>query len=132
MRYAPSEAELACMAHMDAAERLHYFITRSMECEEVWSLRNTDGCWAIREGTDGPHLPLWPYRILAEACLSKGEAADAVSLEHFVYHELGELNLDGIKLEIMPGESPGMVLSASELFQIFDRKIDDEQYFIEG
>lgn len=132
MRYAPTEAERACLKDMDEAERLLYFITRSMECEEVWSLRNAEG-WATRETITGDILPLWPYRMLAEPFAAQGEAADAVSLEHFVYHELSDLNLDGIRLEIMPDAGQqGMILGASELFQVFDRKIDDEQYFIEG
>jgi len=131
MRYAPSETELTCMKGMDAAERLHYFITRSMECEEVWSLSNADG-WAVREGDAGASIMVWPYRCLAEAFTMQGEHTDAVSLEHFVYHELNELSMNGIRLEILPDHRPGMVLSASELFQIFDRRMDDEQYFIEG
>jgi len=145
MRYAPSEAEFACLSEMDEPERLHYFITRSMECEEVWSLRNADG-WATHETPTGEVLPLWPYRVLAEAFVSVETAADAVSLEHFVYRELNGMNLAGIKLEIMPlktvpientseivpGVRRGMRIGAAELFHIFDRKLDDEQYFIEG
>lgn len=128
MRYTPTEAEAAALQTMDGTERLHYFITRSMECEEVWSLCDRDG-WVAR---DNGTMPLWPYRVLAEPHAKDGEAADAVSLEHFVYHVLPELQEDGIRLEIMPGEGPGMVLTAAEMFRIFDHKMDEEQYFIEG
>jgi len=131
MRYAPSEAELACMEAMDSADRLHYFISRSMECEEVWSLRNAEG-WVSREHAGRAVIPVWPYRMLAENVAGEGEAADAVSLEHFVYHELNDLHMEAIGVEIIPGRESGLMLSASELFQIFDRKMDEEQYFIEG
>jgi len=128
VRYTPTEAEAAALQGMDETERLHYFITRAMECEEVWSLCDADG-WVVRQDDT---MPLWPYRVLAEPHAGDGEAADAVSLEHFVYHLLPELKQEGIRLQVMPGGQPGPALTASELFRIFDSKMDEEQYFIEG
>jgi len=131
MRHEPTASELACLDTMDSAERLHYFISRTMESEEIWRLCDADD-WGSREQDGSLVMPLWPYRGLAEPFAARGEATDAVSLEHFVYHDLKELHAEGIRVEVFPGNQPGMQMNAAELFHIFDRKLDEEQYFIEG
>ena len=131
MRYEPTPSELAAFDSMDAEERLHYFITRCMECEEVWRLRDTHG-WKISSQGEVNIMAIWPYRCLAEASAENGDTAQGMSLEHFVDHELNRLYADDIVLEIFPGKQAGMRLTAQELHSIFERKLDEEQYFIEG
>lgn len=131
MHYEPTPSELLYLDSMSGEERLDYFITRSMECEEVWRLCDTDG-WVIREKEGMVIMPLWPYRGLAEAAAGAGEAADAVSLEYFVYQELAELQAEGIRVEPFPGREAGLSMEAAMLLRIFDGKMEQEQYFIEG
>jgi len=131
MRHEPTANELSYLDDLDADERLHYFITRTMESEEVWRLCDADD-WVTREADGVAVMPLWPYRGLAEPFAKRGEAADAVSLEHFVYFELAELQSEGIRVEVFPGKAEGMRMDAAMLFRIFDGKMDEEQYFIEG
>lgn len=131
MRYSPTPSEMLCLDRMKPDERLHYFISRTMESEELWRLCDADG-WVIREESGTVLMPVWPYEGLAQACAGKGEAADAVSLEYFIYHELNSLHADGIGVEIFPAEQAGVRMSAAKLFRIFEAKIDQEQYFIEG
>ncbi len=131
MRHEPTATELACLDDLEPDERLHYFITRTMESEEVWRLCDADD-WVSREVEGTTVMPLWPYRGLAEPFAKAGEAADAVSLEYFVYHELAELAAEGVQVEIFPGKAKGVQMGAAMLFRIFDGKMDEEQYFIEG
>lgn len=131
MRYEPTPSELLYLDSMDGDERLDYFITRTMESEEVWRLCDVDG-WVTREENGVVRMPLWPYEGLAGECAGPGEAADAVSLEYFVYSELAELQAEGIRMEIFPGKSDGVKMDAAMLLRIFDGKMEQEQYFIEG
>jgi len=135
MRYEPTPSELLYLDSMDDDERLHYFITRTMETEEVWRLCDVDG-WVTREKEGAVIMPLWPYEGLAEAAACPGEAADAVSLEHFVFHELAGLQDEGIRMEVFPGnpagKGEGVKMDAAMLLRIFDGKMEQEQYFIEG
>lgn len=131
MRYSPTPSELRYLDQMDREERLHYFITRTMESEELWRLCDIDG-WVTREENGMVLMPLWPYEGLAQSCAIKGEAADAVSLEYFIYHELDDLHRESVIMDIFPASGAGVRMSAGELFRIFEAKIDQEQYFIEG
>lgn len=141
MRHEPTANELSYLDKMDDEERLYYFITRTMESEEVWRLCDADD-WVCREQDGVMVMQLWPYQGLAEPFARKGEATDAVSLEHFVFHELEALHAEGVRVEVFPGgllldgliqnKKPGKQMSAAELFHIFDHKLDEEQYFIEG
>lgn len=131
MRHEPTAAELLYLDAMDADEKLHYFITRTMESEEIWRLCNEED-WVISGENDKLYMKLWPYSGLAMACAAQGESADAVSLEYFVYHELNAMHAGGIGVEIFPAREEGIRMSARQLFQIFDHKLDEEQYFIEG
>ena len=131
MRHEPTPAELLYLDEMEEDERLHYFITRTMESEEIWRLCDSED-WVVNPVNGTRYMPLWPYSGLALACAKDNESADAVSLEYFVYHELNELHADAIAVEIFPGQKQGIRMSALDLFRIFDHKLDEEQYFIEG
>jgi len=131
MRHEPTANELTYLDELDADERLHYFISRTMESEEVWRLCDADD-WVTRHIDDASVMPLWPYAGLAEPFAKAGESADAVSLEHFVYHELAELAAEAVQVEVFPGKAEGVRMDAAMLFRIFDGKMDEEQYFIEG
>jgi len=131
MRHEPTPAELVYIDDMDVDERLNYFITRTMESEEIWRLCDTDD-WITWQRDGMAVMPLWPYQGLSEPFAEEGEAADAVSLEYFVYHELNDLHARGIGVEVFPGRMQGIRMSAVDLFRIFDHKLDEEQYFIEG
>lgn len=135
MRCTPSEKELAEMPTMSASERLHYFLTRVIECEEVWSLGDDNG-WVIKQEGERRVVAVWPYRVLADACAcgeQESQRPDAVSLEHFVYRVLGLVSDNDIEVAILPGPGhAGMVMPADALFEIIDRKLDTGEYFLEG
>lgn len=136
MHYAPSEKELAEIPKMSANERLHYFLARAVECEEVWSLGDDHG-WAIKQEADQQVIPIWPYRVLATAyaCGSDCERQrpDAVSLEHFLYRVLALMSDNNIQVEVLPSPGcAGLLLPAETLFEILERKLDTGEYFLEG
>ncbi len=135
MRYAPSEGEREAIAFMDEAELLEYFITRTAEAEEVWGLGGDAG-WVMREHEARTSLPVWPYRVLAQAC-ARGEwhaqKTHAVSLEHFISRVLHLLIDRDIAVEIMPTDSrPGLCVHPRRLFELFEGVLDTGEYTLEG
>lgn len=135
MHFAPTSNELSLLDEATPGERLDYFLTRSMEAEEVWSLSNGVG-WIIKELDGKSVLPVWPYSELARACVQGSQeksTPDAVSLEHFIYNLLPLMISQEILIEILPtGAQQGLVMEAQALFEIIERKLDTGEYFLEG
>jgi hypothetical protein len=135
MRYEPSSNELSAMAAMPAQERLHYFLTRSVESEEIWGLGDGSG-WVVKEVDGRTLLPVWPYRVLAGVC-AEGEWEDqvpsAVSLEHFLHHVLKIMMDQDIQVEVLPTTAAeGEALDAGRLLSLFESMLDSGEYFLEG
>ena len=135
MHHAPTAAEFNLLENATNEETLEYFLTRAMECEEIWGLSNTAG-WIIKEQDGMDILPVWSYAVLAQRCAQgewSGYSADTISLEHFVYSTLAQLEQQNIQVEILPSPNyPGLLIEAGALFEIFERKLDTVEYFLEG
>jgi hypothetical protein len=135
MKYHPSNNELAEIESYSAKERLHYFLTRAIESEEVWGLSNQSG-WVMKEQNERTILPVWPYQVMAAKC-AENEWQDyvpgAVSLEHFVYKLLPTMISQDIKVEILPTKNhPGTLLNAGELSSLFEGMLESGEYYMEG
>lgn len=135
MRYKPSETELSDLQTMSAEQRMMYFLSRTCETEEIWSLGNDEG-WLINESGNQRWITVWPYEVSAIQCKTADqESYDAatVSLEHFVYTLLPVMIEQNIMIEIFPAEQQsGRLFKASELFEIIEQMLDTGQYFLEG
>lgn len=66
MRYQPHRDEIAAVPDMSDEERLEYFLYRVFETDEVWCLKDA-GQPVIRDVAGRDTLPVWPYKIFAEA-----------------------------------------------------------------
>jgi hypothetical protein len=135
MHHAPTSAETKFLIDSSSEERLDYFLTRAMECEEIWGLSNVSG-WLMRDNGGTTTLPVWNYAVMADTCAIgelSGYDADSTSLEHFVYGILPQLRDMDVSVELLATpERQGIQLTAEALFEIFERKIDSESYFPEG
>jgi hypothetical protein len=135
MHHAPTPTELIILANASNEERLDYFLTRAMESEEVWGLSNESG-WVMKEENGAYILPVWSYSVLSLSCAQGSwseHSPDSVSLEHFVYQVLASLKEQQIQLEILPSQhQPGVLIKADSLFEIFERKLDAVEYFLES
>ena len=135
MKFKPSSTELSEVDSYEANERLHFFLTRAIESEEVWGLSNASG-WVMKDSDDQTILPVWPYEQMAATCAVnewQNYAPGAVSLEHFVYTLLPVMIEQGIKVEILPTiNQPGNLLDAEELASIFDGMLESGEYYMEG
>lgn len=135
MKYHLSAQDLLEVESYDANARLHYFLSRAIESEEVWGLNNRFG-WVMKEADGQSILPVWPYEILATQCAAnewQDYTAGAVSLEHFVYKLLPVMIEQDIKVEILPTQTQsGNLLKAKELAAIFEGMLETGEYYMEG
>lgn len=135
MRYKPSDNELLEIETLSEELRLHYFLSRVIESEEVWGLGGEAG-WLIKDLDDKTIIPLWPYELLATACAQQSPgrpATVAVSLEQFVYSLLPKIEQQNIQLEILPTNSqPGKIIQAQALAAIVEGMMESGEYYMEG
>ena len=135
MRCNPSEEALAEIASMDEEQRLDYFLSRAIECEEVWSLGSDCG-WTIREEGEQRVIPVWPSQELADRCACgdcERQRSDPVSLEHFLYRVLAMMQENGILVEVLPlAQRPGKLMPAEALFEALDRSLAGGESLLGG
>jgi hypothetical protein len=135
MKYQPSILELSETDTYSAKQRLHYFLTRAVESEEVWGLSNQSG-WVMREHDKQTILPVWPYQMFAAKCAIndwQDYKPGAVSLEHFVYKLLPVMIEQEIIVEILASTNqPGNLLDARELSSLFEGMLESGEYYMEG
>jgi hypothetical protein len=133
MQHAPTENEKKHLAGMTATQRIEYFLTRTMESEEVWGLTDDDG-WLLRDRDGKTVLQIWPYRQFVEECIElEDQRPGSVSLEHFVDSILETLLAQDIVIELWPDrERTGTLLTATEMQDMFTSLFDSGEYRLEG
>ena len=140
MRYKPSDSEVLEIDTFSAEQRLHYFLSRAVESEEVWGLGDDAG-WVLKDVDDKTIIPIWPYEALATACSQVAStqtafsktSAMAVSLEQFVYSLLPQINHQNIQIEILPTKIlPGKIMQARDLSAILEGLMESGEYYMEG
>lgn len=134
MQFAVNEQELQHLRELDEAGRLQYFLTRTLEAEEIWAVADTQG-WLLQEDAERSFLQIWPYAQLAQSFVEAGSDcfADAISLDDFVQRLLGQIAAQQIELELLalPGLD-GIAISAEQLFELYESLLDAGDYYLEG
>lgn len=134
MQFTPTQSELSSLQTMDLSERLQYFLTRTVEAEEIWALSDDEG-WILVDDNDCIVLRIWPYKQLAHDYT--GEDVDgypgATSLDHFVQSLLPHLVEQNIELEILPLNTiPGVRITARKLSELYESLLEAGDYYLEG
>lgn len=87
MTWELTDEEMATTSALSAEERYKYFIDKTLEHEEMWSLKNDEG-WVLGEATDEfEAIPVWPHPKFAKQCATGAWAdhdAESISLKVFV------------------------------------------------
>lgn len=135
MRYIPTQNEIIEINEASEDERLHYFLTRTIESEEIWGIGDHNN-WLLKEIDDRLILPVWPYERLARECLfsyDEDKIPDAISLEQFVYHVLPTMKQQNINVEVLPTKiQTGKIIVAQEIMSLFESLMDSGEYYLEG
>ena len=131
MHFEPTSTELADLPDMADRERIFYFLTRAIECEEVWGHGDGEG-WILREEDGKTILRVWSYQNLAQDCIEDpGVEAQSLALERFI--EVLERAAEPVHLEILAMPTrPGALIEATEVLGMFESLIDSGTYFLEG
>ena len=88
-----SDEEIAATSQLAAEARYEYFVEKTLEHGEIWSLKNEEG-WVLGEATeDIEAIPVWPHPKYAELCAT-GAWAD---------HEAQSISLDVFLERFVPG-----------------------------
>ena len=135
MQFKPTYNESISLSGMDETERMQYFLTRSIETEEVWALSDSQG-WILREQDNKTILQLWPYQQLANEYATAHQESyfpSATSLDHFVHSLLAHLIEQDIKVELMPvKQSSGINITAQKLNELYESLLEAGDYYLEG
>jgi len=132
MHFPPTAEQQAAFATLSKQERIDYFLTRTMEAEEVWVHADEQG-WLMREEGEKSILPVWPYENIARANIAGSDVTpQATSLEHFI--EILNRNVQQpIDLDIMPlPNQPTAFISIAALLSMYESLLDSGTYFLEG
>jgi len=135
MQFKPTQNELDTFSKMKAAERMQYFLSRTIEAEEVWGINDYAG-WVLRDIGDNVVLQVWPYKQLcSDYIISQSESymPGAVSIEHFVDNLLQIMMEQDIDIDIFPTkEANGIRIKAAELYEILNNMLESGEYYMEG
>jgi hypothetical protein len=64
-----SEKELQSVSGLGAFDRYRYFIKKIADSQELWTLKNGDGDFALAMVEEKILLPLWSAREYIKSCL---------------------------------------------------------------
>lgn len=134
MQFTPTQSELSGLSLMSNTERLQYFLTRTIEAEEVWALSDHKG-WILQEENGYTVLQIWPYEQLAMDFANGNTACQpgATSLDHFVYNLLSRMIDQNINLEVLPLVGmPGIKITANKLNELYESLLEASDYYLEG
>ncbi len=112
----PSKA--TALLQLPAHERYEYFLDYLLDEEQVWILKDDEGCLIVGTGGD-TCLPVWPGAEAATACAVKewdGFEALAISLADWKNKWLPGLAGDGHQIVVCPDvHGEGVIVSADDL-----------------
>ena len=109
-------------------EKYEYFIDTILENEEVWILRDEEGCASL-ETEDTMVLPVWPKEMYAKACVSgewAGYQTASIGLDVFMDRWLPGLSEDGIRLNLLWANGKGVEVAIADLLADLKEELEDE------
>lgn len=87
MNWEITDEEISTTSRLSAEERYAYFVEKTLEYGQVWSLKNEEG-WVLGEASeDTEAIPVWPHSKFAELCATGAWAnhdAESIALDVFL------------------------------------------------
>lgn len=92
MSYRMHENHFQNVMNMSSNERLHYFVNKVADWEQLWGVKDSGG-WLVPTNNDGfTYFPVWPHPLLAK------RATD----QRYSGCEVTEIGLDLFLTELLP------------------------------
>lgn len=100
--------KIESIIQLPAGKRYEYFIRKSADFQQIWSLRNSEGWLLLGGATSAKLIPLWPEKMFAEYCNkinNTGCRAESIGLNEFLTNMSKALIRDIIQLAIFPNQN---------------------------
>jgi hypothetical protein len=114
-----SYQELSNVISLTGPERYAYFVRVVADCEELWTLRTSEGYFLLADSDERQLIPVWPHRRYAEAFADaqlKGAKPAAIALEKWVEAWTSGLKTDNRGVAVFPVPSgKGVVVTPDQL-----------------
>lgn len=114
MAYKLTQKEIENVLKLEAPKRYKYFISKIVDQDELWSLKNNDGFIGMgdNEGHDG--IPFWPHIEYAKLFINNEwencEPAK-INFHHFLDYWIPEMIKDNTHIIVFPTlEMKGLIL----------------------
>lgn len=99
--------------------RYKHFVSRVVDWENVWGLRNESGWVSAGDDAGNPGFPVWPHPDYALACATgdwEGNLPGPIDVHDFVENWLPEMVADGVFIAVFPTlEMRGVLITAAEI-----------------
>ena len=119
MTYSPNPKEVEAMFKRKGPERYKYTLRRILDCEQVWSLRNSEG-WALFGGNNvSAAMPIWPAEQFAKLCAIEDFSdcvPEMIPLRSFIEEWLSKLDNDNVLIAVLPDTSSNAVVVDARRF----------------
>ena len=127
MSYKINQREIESVLSLPDVDRFHHCISRVVDWEEIWSLRNDSG-WATVESEDRKCIPFWPHPSYVELFTKgdwEGYEIAPISLSNFVQDWLPGMENEEVNLAIFPNkEFEGIVVNANKVLLAVNEELE--------
>lgn len=126
--YLPSDIEVRSVLSKNSQDRYIYSVKRIADTQMLWSLRASDGGWALAASDAGNEIvPIWPHEKFAALCTVKewiGYKPESIQLNVWIDRWTPGIIKDGRLVSICPTiESRGSVISAEEFLSHLEEEL---------
>lgn len=122
-----SNQEIENILKSDNAKKYEYFIKKTADYEEVWSLKDEEG-WASLEKDEQVFFPVWAKKEYADLCVSDewaGYQSEAIDIYEFIEDWISGLKSDGIRITVMWSEGAGIDVEWDRLADDMENELDN-------
>jgi len=125
MTYTLSAEETATVLNQDAEQRYHHFLTQAVTHNEIWILKDDEGCLSLESG-DEMYIPVWPHPDYARLWAGDnfpGCEPFAVTLKVWLDRWVPGMAEDGVAVAVFPlSDADGVVESPETIADELLRK----------
>lgn len=127
----PSElpnSQRTALLSSSGPERFKHFISRAVDCERLWGLRDANGWVALEDETGAPGFPVWPHPDYAAACATESWAGNfpaEIDVYEFSEEWLPDMAARKVSVAVFPTPSmKGVWMQPEELHQYLAEELE--------
>ncbi len=122
-----NDQEFENVMNLPGPRRYEYFVKRTADWEELWTLRGEDGFVLVGDDEGSEYVPVWPHRRYAEACATDewaGLQPEAIALHDWLEVWIPGMTRDSRSVAVFPlPKGQGVVVSPERLKEDLEGEI---------